>query len=61
MTKLAIPISRETLIALDKDRTKIAGLTNTELAELFTPFKLATPQSPLMALQVKGFWRTVYV
>lgn len=46
MTKLAIPISRETLIALDKDRTKIAGLTNPELAGLFTLFKLANTSKP---------------
>ncbi len=46
MTKLAIPISRETLIALDKDRTRISGLTNPELAGLFVLFKLANSSKP---------------
>ena len=41
MTKLAIPLSRETLQALDKNRTKISGLTNPELAGLFSVFKVA--------------------
>ena len=46
MTKLAIPLSLETLQELDKDRTRLSGLTNAELAGLFTLFKLANSSKP---------------
>src|SRR5690606_29594892 len=46
MTKLAIPLSLETLQELDKDRTRLSGLTNAELAVLFTLFKLANSSKP---------------
>jgi len=46
MTKLAIPLSLETLQEMDKDRTRLSGLTNAELAGLFTLFKLANSSKP---------------